>query len=907
MQAKAFNFGVLFLLLFLHVSALADISGKVFRDLNANGSFDSGEPAVVAVTATAYNASGVQAATAVTGADGTYTLAALTTGTPYRVEFTPDTTHSGCNVGSVDDFAALNANVYGSSVQFADDGATVNFALANPAGYNTGAVDTTVFTPIHHNGDPLAGGTSGTQNWFAGYLYNSSGSGAPALTLPGSKIGAVWGVAYSKQAKRVFTSAFIKRHVGLGPMGSGGIYMLEPTSTSFNVTPFFDMDNNSFNTAINPTRTRADSSAPAYGNGSSFTINGSPGTSATYLGNIDPLTGQPSGLGVVGSNAERGLSAATGSESYDPAVFDQVGKLGLGDIDISDNGRYLFVANLYQRKIFRLTLDNPVNPASVTAVSAWDLPAISVTNGVLRPFGLKYHHGKLYIGAVATGENGGSNIINGSTDLQAYVFTVDALDANAVVNSTPVLSYPLNYQKGYSNTQNPYSGQWYPWRNSPVGFGYDSSGKFKLSPTPVLSDIEFTDHDDLIMAFTDRGGHQFGLNNYYFLSSNTTRLNYQSGGDILIAGCQNNVFQLETNGHYTSSEGGVYSANVVTDQNGAYGVGNNQGPGGGEFFFGDDYVYAPRTHEETSQGSVAVLSGRNEVIVGVMNPIIWLSGGIKRLSTVNGYETVAGSGYQLYVTDGNNVVPGNFGKANGLGDVELMTPSSPTEIGNRVWQDTNGNGIQDAGEPGIAGIQVKLLATDSVTVLATAITAADGSYYFSNASGPSASPVSAVYNVSALQPGTAYTLQFPATVTIGGEVYHLTQMAVRSNRLTDSNAYPMTGNAPVTALDIPLDGANNHSFDAGYTLVPLPKTDLFLNKVVSKTTVRHGDTVTYTITVENQSDADAAGIEVQENLPIGLTLVASTPSQGTFANGLWSVGSLNAHRAATLVLTVSVD
>jgi uncharacterized repeat protein (TIGR01451 family) len=51
------------------------------------------------------------------------------------------------------------------------------------------------------------------------------------------------------------------------------------------------------------------------------------------------------------------------------------------------------------------------------------------------------------------------------------------------------------------------------------------------------------------------------------------------------------------------------------------------------------------------------------------------------------------------------------------------------EVGDRVWHDANGNGVQDAGEAGLVGVTVAL--TDSAgTVIATTQTAADGLYLF---------------------------------------------------------------------------------------------------------------------------------------------------------------------------------
>jgi len=56
------------------------------------------------------------------------------------------------------------------------------------------------------------------------------------------------------------------------------------------------------------------------------------------------------------------------------------------------------------------------------------------------------------------------------------------------------------------------------------------------------------------------------------------------------------------------------------------------------------------------------------------------------------------------------------------------TPA-PDDIGDFVWEDTNGNGIQDAGEPGIENVEVKLFQSDG-TEVATTSTDASGHYVF---------------------------------------------------------------------------------------------------------------------------------------------------------------------------------
>ena len=54
----------------------------------------------------------------------------------------------------------------------------------------------------------------------------------------------------------------------------------------------------------------------------------------------------------------------------------------------------------------------------------------------------------------------------------------------------------------------------------------------------------------------------------------------------------------------------------------------------------------------------------------------------------------------------------------------------PITLGNKVWEDINGNGIQDDDEPGVDGLEVTLLNAASGDEVDTTLTAADGSYWF---------------------------------------------------------------------------------------------------------------------------------------------------------------------------------
>ena len=84
----------LFLLIFLGTwatsSVFGQVQGKVYRDFNANGVFDSTatykEVGLSGITVTAYNAAGTSVGTATTNATGNYTIPSVSGA--LRVEFT---------------------------------------------------------------------------------------------------------------------------------------------------------------------------------------------------------------------------------------------------------------------------------------------------------------------------------------------------------------------------------------------------------------------------------------------------------------------------------------------------------------------------------------------------------------------------------------------------------------------------------------------------------------------------------------------------------------------------------------------------------------------------------------------------------------------------------------------------
>ena len=127
----------------------------------------------------------------------------------------------------------------------------------------------------------------------------------------------------------------------------------------------------------------------------------------------------------------------------------------------------------------------------------------------------------------------------------------------------------------------------------------------------------------------------------------------------------------------------------------------------------------------------------------------------------------------------------------------------PASLGNFVWVDTNGNGIQDGGEPGLDGVTVNLLDSNMVQVPGkTTVTSGGGAYSFTG-----------------LVPGD-YIVQF---VTPGGYVQtaqNVPNDGTNQDGNTDSDA-GILGKTEVITLN---SGETDNTIDAGYKLdsIPLP-------------------------------------------------------------------------------------
>lgn len=396
----------------------------------------------------------------------------------------------------------------------------------------------------------------------------------------------------------------------------------------------------------------------------------------------------------VGSVVRPDLSPDFNGPSVDADAYGKVGKVGLGGLAIAEDERTLYVVNLFGREVLAIDIETQALIARHDAVAG-----ITCNNGEARPFAVSYFRGALYVGVVCTAENSGT-----SFDLAAYIRRLD----NGVF--VDVLTFPLSYPRGETYVGCPGWTGWFQWPPSNI-FPPNCAFNSVVFPHPILSSIEFDNDGTMAIGFVDRFGHESGLAN--FNVTGTALVEGFNGGDLLRARLENNVWTLENNA----------TAGTTTA-----GAGNNQGPGGGEFYFEDLWKVVSNqiAHHETSLGGVAILPGSGEVVTTAFDPLNVTTAEI-RSGGVRHYDSGDGTNVGAYkVFDLNQ--PGTFGKAAGLGDVALLCSAVAIEIGDRVFLDQNGDGVQEAIDPGLAGVTLQLVRNGSV--VATTVSAAGGRFSF---------------------------------------------------------------------------------------------------------------------------------------------------------------------------------
>jgi protocatechuate 3,4-dioxygenase beta subunit len=883
------------------------VTGTVFRDFNANGVFDAarfvandGSGTIGLATdvglatgavVRGYDRNNELQGTATAGPTGFYTLTLGGVG-PYRLEF--GDLPAGYSYGPAGGTAGgVDGN--GTAVQFVPEGGApnVNLGVVRPG-------DIAADNPLLTTSQFVFGAfndQNGSQPVVRSFPYSSGATnvnqtaGDPsalpyqeprthALEVPHSQVGAVWGLAQSEATRQVYMAAFMKRHSGFGPNGPGAIYAAAvPGAGQQTTTASLLIDLNAV---------------------------------------ADPGGGGANPAGV--SFRQPGHDFLTDGLANNQG-WNAVGNMGLGGLDVSPDGRFLFTVALGNQRFY-------VIDRTLGTVRSYPLPVPTLRGDSrasdVKAFAVTFYQGQVYVGAVNTAESVYANVATESIpasvpELQGFVYRfdpgadpvggsgrfVDAGGSPVTPATASVFTFDLGYGRSWAHpgvdrsspfaTADDLSANWRPWsatyRN--VNPNLSPSAREAVYPQPWFTGLTFDADGNMVIGLRDRAGDQFGA----FTPSDPAappqsgdvvdtapgqvvpgRVTYTVGitaGDILRAtAAPGNTWSLENNG----VAGGVVSA----------GTGNGQGPGGGEFYSGEFLVPslgAQQEHTELSAGGVLQLPGYPDVASTVFDPAQvaarFNAGGVRWYRNAGPNAGTLNKGYELFVTSIPNynfgqpiVPPPLFAKSNGIGDL-IAVGASGLEIGNRVWFDANGNGLQDADEPGIGGLRVVLFDAAG-TALGTATTQPDGSYLFSDQPLP-ANPVAGREYGMPLRTGSTYQVRV-----------RLDQGPLAGLQLTDfqaglpagasplillsqiqSDAQLVNGEAVIAVAALGEAGAN-HTYDVGFETIP---------------TLNLGDFVWDDADNDGTFDAGElpiAGVQVQLVRPDGTTATTTTSTTGGY-------------------------
>lgn len=758
------------------VQAAGTITGTVFSDFNGNGRRDTAatlpnqgsgtyatavDTGLAGVTVTAFDAAGVQRGVTTTGAAGTYSLTVTGTG-PYRVEFT--NFPAGYEPGGQ---GTNNA----SSVRFVPDGnsANVDLGLVLPSAYCQD--NPQLATSCYSLGDQITGPNNNRPALYS-FPYSSGSNSAtdvasydqpttPQIVMRANQIGTTWGLGYARVTQRLWVASFFKKHAGFGPGGPGAIYVINPATNSVA---------NTF-TVPNATRNSHNTADYLFDNGN--------------------------------------------------GAWDAVGKDSLGGLDLSDDETRVYVMNLENRTLYALDTTTGAVVASQPVPLNPPLPSGGTCpSSDVRPFAVEYHNGLVYVGLVCSAESSGN-----SANLRAYVYT--ASPVSLAFGGAPVFELALNYPRGQANDGGDGLGpatqpaNWNPWvpgfttlpsarQDSPY-----NNWDFPVYPQPMFTGLTFDSNGDLVIGLRDRFSEQMGNESPSNPAQPTWLYFGVPGGDTLRA-CAN------------PSGGWTLESNGLCGGRGTPGNPNNsagQGPGGGEFYFADDFSTPNNSgnfHDELSLGGVVQVPGFPDVLASVYDPVPRQVGNEFADVGVRWFNNTTGAlskGYRLI--NGAFADGVTFAKAGGMGDLVALCNAAPIEIGNRVWEDTNRNGVQDPGEIVLPGVTVQLFDPATNTVIATAVTDANGNYYFG--SDPTRSSTgSAVYNLP-IQFNRNYQVRIDLSQpTIATPRYALTTPDANSgpnSDLRDSDGQPI-GNFAVASFSTGSPGQNSHTYDFGFFVTP---------------------------------------------------------------------------------------
>ncbi len=504
--------------------------------------------------------------------------------------------------------------------------------------------------------------------------------GAGAILAALRSVGAVYGLAYDdgrvSGRERLFAAAFTKRFVGYGPAGPGGIYVFQRIGA---------------------------------------------------------------GWSLVGSFAAPGAVGASHAAGSDGAVIPQVGKTGLGDIEVSPDGRGLFAVNIGPKRIERFDLMGGMIPLYQGAIPI-DLSRISTSAAAqadLWPFALEFYpfpaqsttnQQQLVVGVIDSAERGllgGRPQLSGANFVvspQAHVLTYNLATGGWWRNLSQDLGNSPTFNArhdgstfgdygGWNNRPGNYPVKaWNPWRGDLGSMA--AAGQQIYYPQPWLSDIEFLsfqpapgapawDTPYMLLGLRDRVGDQVYNANLSTGSIPPGEHTATAQGDTLYYRYQSGAW--------------VFQSGEAFDDNSHYG--------------------GPYAHIENHMGALASVPNEQTGVAALGESLATTSLGGQGAQELRLFNRAAGPNASGVPTARPELFSSNTHmatKASNLGDLEVLCGYAL--VGGRVWNDTDANGIQNVGDLGIAGVALEVFDNGglpaSAPALASATTDAQGRYLF---------------------------------------------------------------------------------------------------------------------------------------------------------------------------------
>jgi hypothetical protein len=201
-----------------------------------------------------------------------------------------------------------------------------------------------------------------------------------------------------------------------------------------------------------------------------FSPVGPGGAGAVYR--IDPWTGAAIVWAAIDAGASPHIDPLTPAD--DPAR-PWVGKTGLGDLEIDVESKQLFVVNLHDRKIYRISASDGAVLGAFDHGAAREVWAANA-----RPYGLGVREGRLYHGVVDSREDAGL-----PGDLRGYIYR-SRWDGS---DMTLVAEFGLGYAR---------DPLWAQWSDPNL------SQRRPKAVQPMISDIEFTASGDPVIGLRAR-------------------------------------------------------------------------------------------------------------------------------------------------------------------------------------------------------------------------------------------------------------------------------------------------------------------------------------------------------------------------------------------------------------------